>query len=93
MGEGCAGLGHGAANDHGAADADGLEGAGEGFAEFGPGGADEHDGGVGGVEQRAEVVEERALAALGAKAAGGTDVLERGVKIGGEQEGEFLFLQ
>lgn len=77
-----------AGDHHGAADAQLLEGAGDGFGEFGSGDTEELGGGAGRVQEGAEEVEQGALSAFGAEPAGGTDVPEGRVEPRGEEEGE-----
>ena len=70
-----------------------MEGAGDGFAEFGAGHADELGGGPGGVQERSQKIENRALALFGAKLAGGGDVFEGRMIVRREEKAEVVFAQ
>ena len=81
------------ANDHSAPGAERLQCAGHRLAEFRARHADEHRGRARGIQQRAEDVENGALAARGAKFPGGRDVFERRMKIRREEKREAVLAQ
>jgi hypothetical protein len=82
-----------AADDHGAAHAEGLENARQHGTKLRTRHAHKLRGGPRGVEQRAEEVEERALPALGANFARGADVPEGGMIEGRKKKGEMMLAQ
>ncbi len=81
---------HCAANHHGAADAEGLEDAGERFAKIRARHTHQHRGWPGRIQQRAEVVEDRGLAAFRAELARGNDMPKRRMIFGREEVSEVV---
>src|ERR1051326_5309396 len=82
-----------AADDHGAAHAEGLQHVGHRFTELGTRDAHELGTGPGRVEERAEEIEQGALAARGAELEGGADVLEGRMIFWREEKGEAMVAQ
>src|SRR5450759_2858246 len=70
-----------------------LQDARDWFAQFRTRHTDELSAGTRGIQQRAEGIKNRSLAAFGTELARGRDVLERGVIIGREEKREAVFAQ